>query len=190
MGAPRRNRKKYDKPKDMWNLARINADGALIEEFGLKNMRELWKVQTELSRLRSNIRMLLSGTSAQNTFVQEKMVGRLSRYGISGRDATLDSLLDLKENAFLSRRLQSLVLKKGLAKTIKQARQLIVHGYIAINGKRVNRPGYLVPASEESGIGYYKTIDIQGLSHHREAPTEAEAVPVAPAPSGDVKPEA
>jgi small subunit ribosomal protein S4 len=179
MGDPRRNRKKYDKPKDMWNLARINTDGALITEFGLKNSRELWKVQTELSRLRSNIRKLLSGTSAQNDIVQANITTRLSKYGIASKDASLDSLLDLNENAYLSRRLQSLVFKRGLAKSIKQARQLIVHGYISINGKRVNRPGYLVSLDEETKIGYYKAIDIQGLAKHREESQEAsEAVPV------------
>ncbi len=101
-------------------------------------------------------------------------------------------MLDLKENAFLSRRLQSLVFKKGLAKSVRQARQLIVHGFIAINGKRVNRPGYLVPADEESHIGYYKAIDIAGLAKHREEGEAAyvEAVAV-PAPTGDepAKPE-
>ncbi len=168
MGSPRRNRKQYNKPKDMWNLQRINADNEIIEEFGLKKMRELWKVQTELSRIRSNIRMLLSGNSTQLSFVQEKMLGRLSKYGIASSDSTLDSLLDLKENAFLSRRLQSLVFKKGLAKTPKQARQLIVHGYISINGKRINRPGYMVLANEEPHIGYYKSIDVQGLKKQRE----------------------
>jgi small subunit ribosomal protein S4 len=170
----------------MWNLQRIKADTDLIEEFGLKNRKELWKVQTELSRLRSNIRVLLSGSSKQNTFVQEKMVGRLAKYGISAKDATLDSLLDLKENAFLSRRLQSLVFKKGLAKSIKQARQLIVHGYISINGKRLNKPGYLVSAVEEGGIGYYKPIDIMGTPKHIEE-KQTEAVPVAAA---EVKTEA
>jgi small subunit ribosomal protein S4 len=170
LGAPRRNRKQYEKPKDMWNLQRINSDNAIKDEFGLKNMRELWKVQTELSRLRSNIRMLLSSSSVQSTFVQEKMIGRLSRYGIANKESTLDNLLDLKENAFLSRRLQSLVFKKGLAKSIKQARQLIVHGYISVSGKRLTRPGYLVPQEDESTIGYYKPIDIQGLKQQREEP--------------------
>ncbi len=178
MGAPRRNRRKYDKPKDMWNLERINADNALINEFGLKNMRELWKVQTELSRLRSNIRQLLSGSSTQNDIVQSNMLARLSKYGMANRDSTLDSLLDLKENAFLSRRLQSLVFKKGLAKSMKQARQLITHGFIAVNGKRINRPGYLVSVDEEARIGYYKQIDL-GLKPQREEFTaETEAKPV------------
>ena len=160
MGAPRRNRKKYDKPKDMWNLQRISADNALIDEYGLKSMRELWKVQTELSRLRSNVRKLLSVASPETVTIQERLIGRLSKYGIASGASTLDNLLDLNENAFLSRRLQTLVFKKGLAKSIKQSRQLITHGFISINGKRVNRPGYLVSAMEERAIGYYKPIDL------------------------------
>ena len=168
MGAPKRNRKKYDKPKDMWNLARISADNALLEEYGLKNMRELWKVQTELSTLRSNIRSLLSSTSAQGSAVQERMLNRLARYGIANKQSTVDNLLDLNENAFLSRRLQSLVFKKGLAKSIKQARQLIVHGYISINGKRVNKPGYRVSVDEEPHIGYYKKIELEGVKKNAE----------------------
>lgn len=160
MGAPKRNRKQYEKPKDIWNLARISSDNAFIDEFGLKNMKELWKVQTEISRIRRNVRMLLSGSSVQSSFVQEKMLARLSKLGISSAESSLDNLLDLKENAFLARRLQTLVFKKGLAKTAKQARQLIVHGFIAIDGRRVNRPGYIVDVTEERHIGYYKPIEI------------------------------
>ncbi len=181
MGSPKRNRRQYDKPKDIWNLQRINADNEIIEEFGLKNMKELWKVQSELSRIRSNIRMLLSGTSEQNAKVQENILTRLSKYGVATKTSTLDNLLDLKENAFLSRRLQSLVFKRGLAKTIKQARQLIVHGYISIGGKRVNRPGYLVSVEEESKIGYYKPIDIAGV---KQKPDAAQAAAETAAPAG------
>ncbi|MCL5430247.1 MAG: 30S ribosomal protein S4 [Candidatus Marsarchaeota archaeon] len=168
MGAPRRNRKKYNKPKEMWDLQRINADNALVEEFGLKNRRELWKVQTELSRLRKNVRYLLSGSSQQNTVIQERMIARLAKYGIANKDSTLDNLLDIDEKVFLSRRLQSVVFKKGMARTSKQARQIIVHGYIAVNGKRVTKPGYLVPVDEESTIGYYKPIDLN-LGKPKEA---------------------
>ncbi len=182
MGSPRRNRRQYDKPKDMWNLQRINADNEILEEFGLKNMKELWKVQSELSRIRSNVRTLLSGTSEQNTKVQENILTRLSKYGIATKTSTLDNLLDLKENAFLSRRLQSLVFKRGLSKTIKQSRQLIVHGYISIGGKRVNRPGYLVSVDEESKIGYYKPIDIAGVKQKADA---AQAAPEATAPTSE-----
>ena len=173
MGAPRRNRKKYVKPKDMWNLARINADNAMIEEYGLKNMKELWMVQSEVSRVRQNVRLLLSTTSPGTMLMKERILGRLSRYGITSRESTLDNLLDLNENAFLSRRLQSLVFRKGLAKSMKQARQLIVHGFVSINGKRVNRPGYLVTVDEERHIGYYKPIDL-GIKQKAEEEQKKE----------------
>ncbi|MCL4388537.1 MAG: 30S ribosomal protein S4 [Candidatus Marsarchaeota archaeon] len=160
MGAPRRNRKKYEKPKDIWNLQRINSDNSLKDEFGLKNMKELWKVQSEISNLRANIRTLLSGVYT-NPIVEQNIINRLVKYGISSESPTLDSLLDLKENAILERRLQSVVFRHGLARTMKQARQLITHGFIAINGKKVNRPGMLVSKEDEPGIGYYKPIKIE-----------------------------
>lgn len=160
MGAPRRNRRKYDKPKNMWNIQRITSDRALINEYGLKNMKELWKVQTEISRIRGNVRGLLSGSAGGSAHSDRDLISRLAKLGIAQNDATLDSLLDIKEIAFLERRLQSLVFRKGLARSIKQARQIISHGFISIEGVRVNRPGYLVKAEEEKHIGYYKPIDI------------------------------
>jgi small subunit ribosomal protein S4 len=173
MGAPKRNRRTFDKPKDIWNLARINADNALIKEFGLKNMSELWKAQYELSRLRGNVRGLLAGTGTAD--VEKRILGRLVRLGIVQDGATLEKLLDLNEQAFLSRRLQTIVFKKGLARSVRQARQLITHGFIAINGHKVDRPGYMVRADEEQGIGYFKHIEIAPVAaSQRQAETPAQ----------------
>lgn len=159
MGAPKRNRLKFEKPKERWNLERIKTDRALINEYGLKNMKELWKVQSEVSRIRRNVRELLSvGSSSED--VKEKIIGRLTRLGVASQGTTLDNLLDLKENDLLNRRLQTIVFRKGMARSIRQARQLTVHGFIAIDGRKVNRPGYLVDADTEKQISYYKTIDI------------------------------
>ena len=51
-------------------------------------------------------------------------------------------------------RLQTIVFEKGLANTIKQARQMINHGHVFLNGHRVTVPGYIVLRSEESTIEY------------------------------------
>jgi small subunit ribosomal protein S4 len=47
------------------------------------------------------------------------------------------------ENLFadLERRLDAVVLRAGLARTVYQARQLVGHGHIEVNGRRVDRPG-------------------------------------------------
>ncbi|MEM4593781.1 MAG: S4 domain-containing protein, partial [Zestosphaera sp.] len=50
--------------------------------------------------------------------------------------------------------LQTIVYRKGLARTIHEARQLIVHGHISIGGKRVTSPGYLVNREEEQLVGF------------------------------------
>jgi len=180
MGAPGRNRRQYDKPKEIWDLERIKSSGALIDAYGLKNMKELWIAQTEIGRIRRNARELLSATGGSDS-VKDMMFKRLERIGLAKPGATLDSLLDLKENSLLERRLQTVVFRKGLAKTIKQARQLTVHGFIAINGKKVSRPGYTVDVKDEAGIAYYKPIDVMTAKQAKEATAAAAPAPAAPA---------
>ncbi|MCL4371897.1 30S ribosomal protein S4 [Candidatus Marsarchaeota archaeon] len=173
MGSPKRNRRKFDKPKDIWNLSRINADNALIKEYGLKSMSELWKVQSELSRIRGNVRLLLSGIS-NGEEIEKKLKDRLERLGVIAPETPLEKLLELKESSLLDRRLQSVVFKKGMAKSMKQARQLITHGFISINGTRMNIPGYLVNVSDEPKIGFYKPIDLGSASDKAAAEAQAQ----------------
>jgi small subunit ribosomal protein S4 len=42
----------------------------------------------------------------------------------------------------LERRLDALVLRAGFAPTIYAARQVVLHGHVQVNGRRVNLPGY------------------------------------------------
>ncbi|MBM2615311.1 30S ribosomal protein S4 [Actinoplanes sp. LDG1-06] len=44
--------------------------------------------------------------------------------------------------SLLERRLDATVMRAGLARTIYQARQLVVHGHFTVDGKKVDRPGY------------------------------------------------
>ena len=44
--------------------------------------------------------------------------------------------------------------QKGLATTIRQARQLINHGHIFVDGHKVTVPGYLVLREEEGSVAY------------------------------------
>lgn len=48
----------------------------------------------------------------------------------------------------LERRLDSVVFKLGFAVSRNQARQLVRHGHIRINGRKVNIPSYLVSAGD------------------------------------------
>lgn len=55
-------------------------------------------------------------------------------------------------NELLERRLDNVVRRAGLARTIWQARQVVVHGHITVNGKRVDRPSYQVRPGDEIGV--------------------------------------
>ncbi|MEM0143602.1 MAG: 30S ribosomal protein S4 [Candidatus Parvarchaeum sp.] len=159
MGAPKRNRKKFERPSTMWDKSRIDEEHKIKKEYGLKKLTELWRATSEIRRVRRNARNVLSGTASEK--VGKDIIQRLAKYNIVSEDAIPDDVLVIKPQALLDRRLQTIVYKKGLAKTLKQSRQLITHGFISINGRKIKSPSYLVKKNEESGIGYYKKINLE-----------------------------
>ncbi|BCU82672.1 30S ribosomal protein S4 [Polycladomyces abyssicola] len=52
----------------------------------------------------------------------------------------------------LESRLDNLVYRLGFARTRAQARQLVVHGHITVNGKKVDRPSYQVQVGDVIGL--------------------------------------
>ncbi len=52
----------------------------------------------------------------------------------------------------LERRLDNMVYRLGLATTRRQARQLVNHGHITVNGKRVDIPSYEVSVDQVIGV--------------------------------------
>jgi small subunit ribosomal protein S4 len=72
--------------------------------------------------------------------------------------------------AFLERRLDNVVFRLGFAPTIPSARQLVVHGHIRVDGRRVDRPGFRVSKGN--------TISVKQRS--REMPVVMESVESGP----------
>ncbi|MGC1372979.1 MAG: 30S ribosomal protein S4, partial [Candidatus Sulfotelmatobacter sp.] len=52
----------------------------------------------------------------------------------------------------LERRLDNVVYRLGFAQSRRQARQLVRHGHVAVNGKKVNIPSFQVSAGQEISI--------------------------------------
>jgi len=162
MGYPGKNTKQYSSPKRRFEKSRIESERVLAITYGLRNKREIWRATEVLRKHRSGAREVLAMTSsigeAPKTIARrEELVTTLQRYGLLGPDAAMDNILSLKVEDILERRLQTIVYRKGLARSPKQARQLITHGHIAINGQRVSVPSYMVSISEEAGVMYYAT---------------------------------
>ncbi len=155
MGDPRKTRKQFKRPLKIWNTASLAREKVLKETFGLKNKREIWKTETILRKKRHSARSLLALPLEERLKREKELIGSLSRIGILSENAGLDDVLTLTVESFFERRLQTIVLRKGLANTATQARQFITHGHIAIDGKRVTAPSYIVTAKDEGKIGYY-----------------------------------
>lgn len=113
-----------------------------------------------LRSFRRRSRELLSHPNEKK---QKELFDRLNKLGMKAEK--LDDVLLLRLEDILSRRLQTVVYKKGLAKTLKEARQFIVHRHVLIKDKRVWYPSLLVLADEEAEIHLDETIRSQKLSN-------------------------
>jgi len=155
MGNPKKTSKHYDRPLRLWDKENLEKERILKNTYGLKNKRELWRVQTTLSKKRKTARQLLAVQPEQRAKKERELLDSLAKLGLVNESAALDDVLTLSVEAVLERRLQTIVWRKGLANSPKQARQFIVHGHIAIKGKKVSAPSYLVLAGDEEKISYY-----------------------------------
>ena len=118
-----------------------------------------------LSKFRGIARSLIGKAPEERGKMEEELLTRLKRLGVLPETAVLDDVLDLTVEDILERRLQTIVFRKGLAKTIHQARQLITHGHISIGKQRVTVPGYLVTREEENQIVYTPQSPIANPNH-------------------------
>ena len=74
-----------------------------------------------------------------NYGVTEKQMRRLMKESLGSKVATGDKLIEL-----LERRLDNVVFRAGFASTIPAARQLVNHGHLTVNGRRVNIASFRV----------------------------------------------
>ena len=160
MGQPRKSRKKYNTPPHPWNAERIKNENKLMTKYGLKNKKEIWKADTLVRRYSREARYLLGFDMDQMQDEKLELLGHLARTGVLPEGAALEEVLNLTVEDILRRRLQTIVYKKGLARTPKEARMFVVHGHITLNGKKINSPSYVVLKGQEDEIGFYPSSPV------------------------------
>ena len=79
--------------------------------------------------------------------MNERQFRNVYRKAIQKKGNTTENLV-----GFLERRLDTVAYRAKFATTVFSARQLINHGHIKINGKKVNIPSYLVKAEDSIEI--------------------------------------
>lgn len=162
--------KKYSTPRHMWRGERVKGEAEIIEKYGLKNHKEVWKVLFALSRWRELARHFIISKDLKGT---DELLNPLMKIGCL-KEKKLESVFEISPNDVFERRLQTIVFRKGLARTIRQARHLISHKHIRVDNKVIiNVPGYIVDKGEESNI----TCDIVINPKTSETSTDEKETP-------------
>jgi len=169
MGDPKTSRKIWKKPKRPLNYDLKMDELKTLGTFGLKTKQELWKTQTELSRVRLQARSLLALRQDERKRKEPILMQSLTKIGLVDQSSTLDDVLNLQVNDLLSRRFQTMVQRKLFFKTPYQARQAIVHGHVMIGDSVITIPSYTVKTEEED------KIHLTPESHFNEMLSEPES---------------
>jgi small subunit ribosomal protein S4 len=187
MGDPKKSRKMFTPPRNPWRSDQLSQELFLLGTYGLRNKRELWRAQTRLSNFRKQARQLLAASAEVRGREEPKLMTYLSRLGLlQGMQNSVDDVLSLTIENLLERRLQTVVWKRGLAKSPYMARQLITHGHIALNQKRVTIPSYIVSPTEEGTLSISESSSLYGLT---QTPPAAEEAPTTVAAAEEPKQE-
>ena len=127
MGTVKRLRKKYEGPSHPWEAERLEEERQLKKEYGLKNKKEIWKIASKLKGIKTQAKNLIADRSEQARKEEASLLEKLSNLGILKEGSTLDNILEINVGQLMARRLQSMAMTKGLARSSRQARQMISH---------------------------------------------------------------
>jgi small subunit ribosomal protein S4 len=165
MGDPRKLRAKYSGPMQPWSMTRIEEERILKQDYGLKNKKEIWKISSKLKNYADQAKRLIAAQGKQAELEKTQLISKLNKFGLVKQNAQMDDVLSLNIKNLLDRRLQTVVFKKGYARTTKQARQYITHQHIMINNRLITSPSYLVTMAEEPQIAFKEKSSLNNPDH-------------------------
>lgn len=157
MGDPRRLRKKYSTPSHPWQKQRIDEEAVLMKEYGFKNKIELWKLNSRLKKYKLQVKELIPKRDEASENDKKSLLAKMSNLKLVKEGAIPEDILAITLKDLCERRLQTVVFKKGLARTMKQARQFITHEHILIGSKKITAPSYIVNSVEETELRFAET---------------------------------
>jgi len=143
MGDPKKLKKRYWTPMHPWNKNAIEEQKKLRQEYGLQTRKEILIASSYLKKYKDNAKRLIALKSAQAEKEKQQMLHKLQKLGLLAAGAELPQILGLQVQDILNRRIQSITFRKGLARSMKQARQFITHRHILLGEKEITSPSYL-----------------------------------------------
>jgi len=144
----RRQKKRWAQPLRLFDKERIDEENVFMEKYGLKNKREIWKIEFSIKKIRNQAKGLITADESE----RKAFIERLAKKGLIKANAEIDDVLGMTKDNLVERRLQTLVFRKALAHTAKEARQMITHRKVMVGDRIVNIPSYSVAIAEEKSI--------------------------------------
>mmetsp|Transcript_10780 Transcript_10780/g.16119 ORF Transcript_10780/g.16119 Transcript_10780/m.16119 type:complete len:193 (-) Transcript_10780:29-607(-) len=152
-------------PRRPFEKERIDNELMLVGQYGLRNKREVWRVQLTLAKIRKAARELLTleENDQRRIFEGNALLRRMVRMGLlNENEKKLDFVLGLTLQKFMERRLQTMVFKKNMARSIHHARVLIKQGHIRVGKQIVSVPSFMVRVESEKYIEFSPYSSLSG----------------------------
>ena len=161
-----RNKSKTNKkPTNPWEKERIDQEIQLCGLYGLKNKKELWRIELMLARFRKRARTLLTleENNERRLFEGQALLRKMFKYGLLNPETEnkLDYVLAITVKKLLNRRLQTIVYKTQELKSNHQARMYIRQRHFTVNKQLVNVPSFMVTVQSEQNIHYHPSSRLQ-----------------------------
>lgn len=152
MGDPKKQRKKFSKPSHPWQKERISIEKGILGQYGLRRKYEIWKMDSMLKNFLHRAKTIIGERTTQSELEKKQLLERLYLLGLLKKDSKIEDVLNLTLKNILERRLQTLVFRKNIAKTMPESRQFITHEHISVDNRKITSPSYLVSIKEEPNI--------------------------------------
>ena len=165
MGDPKKLKKKYAGPRHPWVRKAIEEERVIKKDYGLSNKRELFKINSFLKKYKDLAKRLIANPTEQSKKEERQVLEKLQKLGLLPYGSKLDDILSLVLTNVLDRRIQSVVFRKGLARSMKQARQFVTHRHITVNNQEITSPSYLVSLEEENQLAFKVSSGLASEDH-------------------------
>lgn len=164
MGHPKKQRRRYEKPSHPWQKERIDEEKEISKKYGLKNKKDIWRLSTLLSKYKRQAKKLSALDTKQSQLETKQLFDKLKSYGLISEES-YDAVLSMDLSNLMERRLQTMLVTKKLARTVNQARQMITHNHVSINGKTITSPSHLVKVNQEDLLGFNDKSNFKDENH-------------------------